>query len=80
MEITTIANCFRHCKLKLERRTAFEQVGEKEGIHVLKEVISSLRYIQIIVIEQLLNNSSENDIVMELLLMKRLFKGNECTS
>ncbi|MBA0876927.1 hypothetical protein Goshw_007216 [Gossypium schwendimanii] len=42
---TTIANYFRHCKIQSEEDMPFEQeIGDVEGIHKLKEVISDLYY------------------------------------
>ncbi|MBA0706159.1 hypothetical protein Golax_018285, partial [Gossypium laxum] len=42
---TTIANYFRHCKIQSEEDMPFEQeIGDVEGIHKLKEVISDLHY------------------------------------
>ncbi|MBA0631689.1 hypothetical protein Godav_000539, partial [Gossypium davidsonii] len=39
---TTIANCFRHCKIRSEEDMLFKQgIGDVEGIHKLKEVISN---------------------------------------
>ncbi|KAG8482926.1 hypothetical protein CXB51_024499 [Gossypium anomalum] len=58
---TTIANCFRHCKIRSEEDMPIEQeIGNVEGIHKLKEVISYLHYRNAMDIEQILNYPSEN--------------------
>ncbi|KAK2644905.1 hypothetical protein Ddye_020100 [Dipteronia dyeriana] len=45
VKITTIANCFRHYKIRSHEDMDFEpQVGEDEGIDGLREAISGLRY------------------------------------
>ena len=63
---TTIAICFRHCKIRLDEDMASEpQVGEDEGIDGLREAISGLHYRNVMDVDHLLNYPSENDIVME---------------
>ena len=43
VKTTTIAHCFRHCKIRLDQDMAYEpQVGEDEGIDRLREAISGL--------------------------------------
>ena len=40
LKTTTIANCFRHCKIWSDKGVAIEQqVGEDEGIHGLHKAI-----------------------------------------
>ena len=66
VKTTTIANCFRHCKIRLDEDMAFEpQVGEDEGIDGLREAIYGLHYRNMIDVDHLLNYPNENDIVME---------------
>nr|KJB15076.1 hypothetical protein B456_002G159000 [Gossypium raimondii] len=63
---TTITNCFRHCKIQSEEDIPFEQeIGDVEGIHKLKEVISDLHYRNVMDVEQILNYTSENESLME---------------
>ncbi|TYG88463.1 hypothetical protein ES288_A12G023500v1 [Gossypium darwinii] len=45
VKLTTSGNCFRHCKIRSKEDIPFEQkIGDVEGIHKLKEVISNLHY------------------------------------
>ncbi|MBA0850374.1 hypothetical protein Goshw_028815 [Gossypium schwendimanii] len=45
VEPTTIANCFQHCKIRTEEDMPLKQeIGDVEGIHKLKKVISDLHY------------------------------------
>lgn len=62
-----MANCFRHCKIRSEENNVPEpEVGElDEGIQWLNDVISNLRYRNVMNVEHLLNHPSENDAVME---------------
>ncbi|MBA0692999.1 hypothetical protein Goari_010517 [Gossypium aridum] len=47
MKPTTIANFFRHCKIRSEKDMPLQQeIDDVEGIHKLKEVISDLHYIE----------------------------------
>ncbi|MBA0664565.1 hypothetical protein Goklo_004538 [Gossypium klotzschianum] len=43
----------------------FYQIGDVEGIHKLKEVISNLHYKNAMDVEQILNYPSENESLME---------------
>ncbi|XP_022856380.1 uncharacterized protein LOC111377501 [Olea europaea var. sylvestris] len=67
VKTTTIANCFRHCKIRSEKNNVPEpEVGElDEGIQGLNDVISNLHYRNVMDVEHLLNYPSENDAVME---------------
>ncbi|MBA0619799.1 hypothetical protein Godav_005603, partial [Gossypium davidsonii] len=63
---TTIANCFRHCKIQSEDDMPLEQeIGDVEGIHKLKEVISDLHYRNAMDVMQILNYPSENKSLIE---------------
>ncbi len=64
---TTIANCFRHCKIRSEENNAPEpQVCEiDEAIQELNGAISNLKYRNVMDVEHLLNYPNENDAVME---------------
>ncbi|XP_022851306.1 CENP-B homolog protein 2-like, partial [Olea europaea var. sylvestris] len=67
VKTTTIANCFRHCKIQSEENNVPEpEVSElDEGIQGLNDVISNLHYRNVMNVEHLLNYPSENDVVME---------------
>ncbi|XP_022895244.1 CENP-B homolog protein 2-like [Olea europaea var. sylvestris] len=67
VKTTTIANCFRHSKIRSEENNVPEpEVGElDEGIQGLNEVISNLHYRNVMDVEHLLNYPRENDAVME---------------
>ncbi|KAG8480863.1 hypothetical protein CXB51_025501 [Gossypium anomalum] len=59
---TTIANCFRHCKIRSEEDMPLEQeIGDVEDIHKLKEVISDLHYKNAMDVEQILNYPNPDD-------------------
>ncbi|XP_040957925.1 uncharacterized protein [Gossypium hirsutum] len=63
---TTIANCFRLCKIRSEEDMPLEQeIGDVEDIHKLKEVISDLHYRNAIDVEQILNYPSENESLIK---------------
>ncbi|XP_022895306.1 CENP-B homolog protein 1-like [Olea europaea var. sylvestris] len=64
---TTIASCFRHCKIRSEENNVPEpEVGElDEGIQGLNDVIFNLHYRNVMDVEHFLNYPSENDAVME---------------
>ncbi|XP_074359320.1 CENP-B homolog protein 2-like [Apium graveolens] len=65
VKTTTIANCFRHCKIRSEENDE-QELGEiNEGVEGLNEVISNLRYRNVMDVEHLLNYPNENDAVME---------------
>ncbi|KAL8094554.1 hypothetical protein AgCh_036181 [Apium graveolens] len=65
VKTTTIANCFRHCKIRSEENDE-QELGEiNEGVEGLNEVISNLRYKNVMDVEHLLNYPNENDAVME---------------
>lgn len=65
VKTTTITNCFRHCKIRSEDSDQPE-IGEiNEETPGLNEVISDLRYRNMMDVEHLLNYPSENDVVME---------------
>ncbi|KAK5794563.1 hypothetical protein PVK06_035800 [Gossypium arboreum] len=62
----TIANFFRHCKIRSEEDMPLEQeIGDIEDIHKLKEVIFYLHYKNVMDVEQILNYPSENEYLME---------------
>ncbi|XP_071724356.1 uncharacterized protein [Rutidosis leptorrhynchoides] len=65
---TTIANCFRHCKIRSEELDVPEAEVEEleEDIEGLTDVISKLQYRNVMDVEHLLNYPNENDVVMEL--------------
>ncbi|XP_022853130.1 uncharacterized protein LOC111374648 [Olea europaea var. sylvestris] len=67
VKTTTIANCFRHGKIRLEENNVPEsEVGKlDEGIQGLNDIISNLHYKNVMDVEYLLNYPSENDAVME---------------
>ena len=66
VKTTTIANCFRHYKIRSDEGVATEQqVGEDEGIHGLHEVIYGLYYRNTMDVKHLLNYPCENNTVME---------------
>ncbi|XP_022865448.1 CENP-B homolog protein 2-like, partial [Olea europaea var. sylvestris] len=67
VKATTIANCFRHCKIRSEENNSPEpEVGKlDEGIQGLNDVLSNLHYRNVMDVEHLLNYPSENDAVME---------------
>ncbi|XP_022843299.1 ARS-binding protein 1-like [Olea europaea var. sylvestris] len=67
LKTTTIANCFRHCKIRFEENNIPEpEVGElDESIQGLSDVISNLHYRNVMDVEHLLNYPSENDVVMK---------------
>ncbi|XP_022852907.1 CENP-B homolog protein 2-like [Olea europaea var. sylvestris] len=68
VKTTTIANCFRHYKIRLEENNVPEpKVRElDEGVQELNDVISNLHYRNMMNVEHLLNYPSENDAIMEL--------------
>ncbi|KAL6578726.1 hypothetical protein OROMI_008942 [Orobanche minor] len=65
---TTIANCFRHCKIRSEELDVPEAEADKleEDIERLTDVISKLHYRNVMDVEHLLNYPNENDVIMEL--------------
>ncbi|XP_017638541.1 CENP-B homolog protein 2-like [Gossypium arboreum] len=63
---TTIANYFRHCKIQFEEDMPLQQeIGDVEGIHKLKEVISYLHYRNVMDVEWILNYPSEHEPLKE---------------
>jgi len=64
----TIANCFRHCKIRSEDIDVPEEEVDQleEDIQGLTNVISNLRYRNVMDVEHLLNYPNENNAVMEL--------------
>ncbi|MFQ6643129.1 hypothetical protein Gotur_017309, partial [Gossypium turneri] len=63
---TTIANYFRHWKIRSEEDMPLKQeIGDVDGIHKLKEVISYLHYRNAMDVEQILNYPSENESLIE---------------
>ncbi|KAL8096590.1 hypothetical protein AgCh_037524 [Apium graveolens] len=65
VKTTTIANCFRHCKIRSEENDE-QELGEiNEGVEGLNEVIFNLRYRNVMDVEHLLNYPNENDAVMK---------------
>ncbi|TYG50390.1 hypothetical protein ES288_D10G171600v1 [Gossypium darwinii] len=63
---TTIAIFFRHYKIRFEEDMPLEQeIGDVEGIHKLKEVISNLHYRNALDVEQILNYPSDNESLRE---------------
>ncbi|PPD72500.1 hypothetical protein GOBAR_DD30611 [Gossypium barbadense] len=65
---TTIANCFWRYKIRFEKDMLLQQkIGDVEGIHKLKEVISDLHYRNVMDVEQILNYPSENEPLKESL-------------
>ncbi|XP_015578348.1 CENP-B homolog protein 2-like [Ricinus communis] len=75
VKTTTIANCFKHCKLRSEEGMPLEQeIGDVERIHALEEVISNLHYRNAINIEQILNYPSENKALMESPTNKKIIE------
>ena len=74
VKTTTIANCFRHCKIHSEENDEHELGEINEGIEGLNEVISNLRYRNVMDVEYLLNYPSENDAVMESPMDEEIIK------
>ncbi|KAK5813182.1 hypothetical protein PVK06_028630 [Gossypium arboreum] len=73
---TIIANCFRHCKIRFEEDMPLEQeIGDVEGIHKLKEVISYLHYRNAMDVEQTLNYPSETESLIESSMDEEIIQG-----
>ncbi|KAG8498530.1 hypothetical protein CXB51_004968 [Gossypium anomalum] len=73
---TTIAICFQHCKIRSEEDMPLEQeIGDVEGIHKLKEVISDLQYRNAMDVESILNYPSENESLMESPTNEEIIQG-----
>ena len=76
VKTTTIAHCFRHCKICSDQGMASEpQVGKDECIDGLHEAISGLHYRNVIDIDHLLNYPNENDIVIESPIYEEIIQG-----
>ncbi|KAH1106351.1 hypothetical protein J1N35_010119 [Gossypium stocksii] len=75
MKPTIIANCFQHYKIQFDKDMPLEQeIGDVEGIHKLKEVISNLHYRNAMDVEQILNCPSENESLMESPMDKEIIQ------
>ncbi|XP_055808265.1 CENP-B homolog protein 2-like [Solanum dulcamara] len=82
----TIANYFRHCKIRSKENNVPEpQVGEldegiqevselNESIKELNDVISNLAYRNVMDVEHILNHPNENDTVMESPIEKEIIQ------
>ncbi|TYG86387.1 hypothetical protein ES288_A13G130300v1 [Gossypium darwinii] len=76
VKATTIANCFQHYKIRSEEYMSLEQeIGDVEGIHKLKKVISDLHYRSAMDVEQILNYPSENESLMESPTYEEIIQG-----
>eukprot|EP00257_Ricinus_communis_P015187 XP_015573052.1 uncharacterized protein LOC107261047 [Ricinus communis] len=79
LKTTSIANCFKYCKIRSEEGMYLEQeIGDVEGIHGLEEVISNLHYRNAMNIDQILNYPSENKALMESPTDEEIIEGVMC--
>ncbi|MBA0820614.1 hypothetical protein Gohar_028028, partial [Gossypium harknessii] len=52
-----------------------QEIGDIEGIHKLKAIISDLHYRNVMDVEQILNYPSENESLMELPTNEEIIQG-----